>query len=108
MELSENDKIIAREIIEKGLQIEYGNNLKKVSAIIKDWEIQMNNRETQYKLYRRMIKFEKHISQRYEGVTGSKYLFVIAAQYVDEIIDKKDLERLSPEAQQAIEKIIAI
>jgi len=41
-------------------------------------------------------------------MTGSKYLFVIAAQLVDGIISENDLDEFSPEVKQAVIRIASI
>lgn len=109
MELSKMDKKVAREVIEKGMQNEFKNSLTKFTRILNDWEANpVDNRETYYKLYKKVIKFDKHLAQRYDGLTGSKYLFIVAAQFVDGVISKEDLEPFSEEVKLRIERIINI
>jgi hypothetical protein len=109
MELSKADKKVAREVIEKGLQNEFKINLEKFSRVLKDWESNpVDNREIYYKLYKKVIKFDKHLEHRYEGITGSKYLFIVAAQLVDGVISKEDLEPFSEEVKQKIDRIVNI
>ena len=109
MELSKADKKVAREVIDKGLQNEFRNNLFKFSRVLNEWEAnQVDNRETYQKLYKKVMKFDKHLAQRYDGMTGSKYIYIVAAQLVDGVISKEDLEPFSEEAKLWIERIINI
>lgn len=106
MELSKKDKKVAREIIEKGLQNEFASGLTIFQAILSNWkEGKMDNRETYHALYRRITSFDKHISRRYDGMTGSKYLFIIAGQLLDNAILDADLENFSEEAKKAVKSM---
>ncbi len=109
MEVTISDKDIAKGIIEKGLQKEYEDQLNKYSHILKEWEANpRENKAMFHKLYRKMIKHDKHMLQRYAKVTDSKLLLVIAAQLVDGIITKEDIEHLSEEAKSEIKRIISL
>ncbi len=106
MELTKADKKAAREIIENGLQIELKQGLMKAASIIRDWEIKGgDNREYYHKLYAMITKSDEHIARRYDGMTSSKYLFIIAGQLNDGVISNDDLTSLSEDVQQAIEFI---
>jgi hypothetical protein len=109
MELSKKDKKTAREIIEKGLQIEYANGLNQLLTILQDWEKNnLSNRDAYYAIYKRVIDYDKHIARRYDQLSGSKYLFIIAGQLIDGAISSADLESLSDEAKQAVQRIADI
>jgi hypothetical protein len=109
MELSKKDKKTAREIIESGLQHEFAKALFDVDSILTGWKNKSkNNRDTYHSLYKHIIAFDKHIARRYDGMTGSKYLFIIAAQLRDGVISENDLSDLSNEVQQAIKMIADI
>ena len=107
MELSKKDKKRVREIIETGIQKEFANGLFKADNILAGWKNRLkNNHDTYHLLYNHIIGFNKHIAGRYDNITGSKYLFIIAAQLSDGVISENDLRDLSDEVQQAI-KLIA-
>jgi hypothetical protein len=107
MELSKKDKKKVREIIESGLQQEFAKALFDVDSILIGWKNKSkNNRDAYLSLYKHIIDSDKHIASRYDGITGSKYLFIIAAQLLDGVISENDLKDLSNEVQQAI-KVIA-
>ncbi len=95
-ELSKSEKKKVRQIIEKGLQIEFANGLKKVEKVINDWKRNgSDNREAYHKMYDTVKNYDKHIAQRYDNMGGAQYIFVVAELLHDKIIDDSDLEELS-------------
>jgi hypothetical protein len=109
MELSKKDKKTAREIIEVGLQKEFVKGLFDADTILTEWKNKaIDNREAYHSLYKQITGFDKHIARRYDNMTGSKYLFIIAAQLSDGIISENDLDEFSPEVKQAIIRITSI
>ena len=85
MELSKADKKAAREIIEKGLQQEFANGLDRSYQILADWKAgNKGTRDTYHALYGHIRDYDKHIARRYDNMSGSKYLFIIAGQIIDE------------------------
>ncbi|OFX20538.1 MAG: hypothetical protein A2033_01080 [Bacteroidetes bacterium GWA2_31_9] len=109
MELSKKGKKIARQIIEKGLQAEFANGLNSFDKIITDWKNNLNDNKTTYhNLYEKLMNFDKHIAGRYDGMTGSSYIFIIASQLHDGIISENDLFDFPDEIKQAIKMIANI
>jgi hypothetical protein len=109
MELSKKDKKTARGIIEKGLQKEFAKGLFDADTILNDWKnTSKNNRESYHLLYNHIIDFDKHIAGRYDEMTGSKYLFIIAGQLRDNVISENDLIDFSDKVKQAIKLIAGI
>lgn len=109
MELSKKDKKTAREIIEAGLQKEFAKGLFDADTILTEWKSKATgNREAYHSLYKQITGFDKHIARRYDGMTGSKYLFIIAAQLYDGIISENDLDEFSTEVKQAVIRIANI
>lgn len=103
MELSKKDKKIARQIIEKGLQKEFADGLTAADSVLCDWKNKSTgNRDAYHLLYKTITDFDKHIARRYDRMSGSNYLFIIAAQLHDGVIDEKDLEELSEYARDAV------
>ena len=109
MELSKKDKKAAREIIERGLQNEDANGLNQFLTILQDWENNnLSNRDAYHEIYKRVVDYDKYIARRYDQMSGSKYLFIVAGQLIDEAISAEDLESLSDEAKQAVKRIADI
>lgn len=106
MELSKSDKKAAREIIEKGLQQEFASGLQQFSDILDKWDKNApNHRNVYHQVYKSVKDFDKHIASRYDGMRGSDYLFIIAAQLSEAIINDEDLINLSPEAKNTIKRM---
>ena len=107
MELSKKDKRVAREIIEMGVQKEFAKGLYDADTVLQQWKNKsMNNRDAYHLLFKTIDKFDNHIARRYNGMTGSKYIFIIAWQLFDGIISIDDLKDFSPEVIEGI-KLIA-
>ena len=108
MQLSKKDKKAARQIIESGLQKEFSNGLSGIDEVLKAWkENKKDNRESYHLLFKTLTDFDKHIARRYDNITGSKYLYVIAAQLHDGIINQAGLTELSEETIQKIKFLIS-
>jgi len=107
MELSKSEKKIVREIIEIGLQREFAKGLTKADSILEGWKNHLkDNRESYHLLYKQITQFDKHIARRYDNMTGSNYLFVLAGQYAENVISETDLANVPERIIQAI-KLIA-
>ena len=106
LNLSRQDKKVARAIIEKGLMREFAKGLADANFILHEWEKQVrDSRDSYHLLFKTIKEFDKHIARRYDAVTGSKYIFVIAGQLMDGIINEDDLSEFSDSAKQTILKI---
>jgi hypothetical protein len=107
MELTKSEKKIVRGIIEIGLQREFAKGLSDADSIIEDWKNHLkDNRESYHLLYKQIAQFDKHIARRYDAMTGSKYFYVLAAQFADNTISENDLENVPEHIIQAL-KLIA-
>ncbi len=109
MELSKKDKRVARAIIEKGLQVEFAQILNEAKKILEEWKSRpMENREAYHLLFKSIYESDKHIAQRYDGMSGSKYVFILAAQLADGVISTDDLKDLSEEAMKSVRMLTEI
>ncbi len=109
LELSKKERKIARSIIETGIQREFQKGLNSIDSILLNWkDNKTDNRESYHLVYKTLTDFDKHIASRYDGMTGSKYLFIIAAQLNDGIITEDDLMELSGETIQKIKFMIQL
>lgn len=109
MELSKKDKKTAREIIETGLQKEFAKGLFDADAILDEWKTKASdNREAYHALYRQITGFDKHIGRRYDGMTGSQYLFIMAAQLREGFVSEEHLNEFPPEVKNAVIRIAGI
>ncbi len=106
-ELSKKERKIARSIIEAGVQREFEKGLQSIDSILLNWkDKKTNNRESYHMVYKTLTDFDEHIAQRYDGMMGSKYLFIIAAQLNDGTITEDDLMEFSAETIRRIKFII--
>jgi hypothetical protein len=97
-DLTKSEKKIARQIIEKGLMREYQNAIENLEGLITDWrQGKRDKRETYMELYQALKDHDKHIARRYNRISGSNYLLVIAGQLADKVVTVKDLEGLKKE-----------
>ena len=91
-ELTKSQKKIARQIIEKGLQKEYVDGIIELDNIISKWKIKkLANRDAWFELYDNLTKHDDHLSNRYDNMGGSKYLYVIAGQLASGVINRYNL-----------------
>lgn len=103
MELSKKDKKTARQIIEKGLQAEFDAGISKFDKILQQWRGKTkNSQDSYYALYKAVMSFDKHIARRYDNMSGSKYLLIIACQFHDKVISENDLLDFPEEVQDRI------
>ena len=101
--LSKREKKIAREIIEKGLQIEYAKCLNYAYSVLENWKNKKtDNRETYHLLYQTVKNNDKHIARRYDGMRGSMYIDTILEQLADGLISNDDLKEFREETQNEI------
>jgi hypothetical protein len=104
--LSKREKKIARELIEKGLLIEFGKILEEAGGIIEDWKNKKtDNRAAYYLLFDSVKTNDKHIARRYDGLTGSRYIFTVAGLLADGIISEEDIQEFRKEVQDKIHNI---
>ncbi len=102
-ELTKSEKKLARQIIEKGLQIEFAKGIEQHSEIIEQWKSEnTDSRDAYLKLYKSVISYDKHISKRYDDMKGSTYLFIIAGQLADGIISPEDIKVFSKDIRSRL------
>jgi hypothetical protein len=102
-ELSKKDKRIARELIEKGLEVEYQQGLQQFDDILQKWKNgQFDNRDAYKHLYKSVRDYDKHIGRRYDNIKGSTYLMILGAQLADKLISEDDLAEMDPEVRNAV------
>jgi hypothetical protein len=102
-ELSRSDKQTARNIIDKGLEKEIEKSISELEQLIGECrERKIPVREAWRQLYHSIKKNDKHISSRYDGLSGSRYDAVLAAQLKEGVITTADLEGLEEEIKSTV------
>jgi hypothetical protein len=102
-ELSRSDKETARAIIDKGLEKEIEKSMEELEQIIamcRDKKLPVQ--EAWRQLYHSIKKNDKHISTRYDGLSGSRYDAVLTSQLKEGVIELADLEGLEDEIKSTI------
>ena len=103
LQLSKSQKRISMQIIETGLQREYEAGIKKLDKIISGWKCkEMDNCDAYMKLHKSLTTYDKHIARRYNRMSGSRYLHIIAAQLADEVITVEELNDFPEDIRQKI------
>ncbi len=102
-ELSKPQKKIARALIERGLMKEFHKGISMIDRVIADWKkSKLDNREAYHKIYQKLIKFDKHIGSRYDGISGSTYIYILSLQLADGFISVEDLDELDEKFRAAV------
>lgn len=103
MDLPKSQKKIARRIIETGLEREYEMGIEKIDQIISLWKNKdLNNRDAYLEIYDSLTKHDKQIERRYDNISGSKYLFIVASLLADKIIFLDELNDLAEDIRNKI------
>ena len=109
LDLTKSQKRIARQVIEIGLVREFETGIGNIDRIIQQWKGEkLETKETYYQIYDSLKKFDKHIARRYDGMTGSGYLFIMAGQLADKAITIDDLNVFDPDVRNRIISISRI
>ncbi|MCK4677446.1 MAG: hypothetical protein KAT48_04885, partial [Bacteroidales bacterium] len=71
---------------------EFEAGIKKLDKIISGWKRkEIDNRDAYLKLYGSLTDHDKHIARRYDRMSGSRYLNIIAAQLADKVITVEEI-----------------
>jgi hypothetical protein len=101
IELAKSQKKVARELIDKSLQIECKQFIEETETLIdKQKREEKSSHETYLKLYKDVKTFDKHIARRYDDLTGSRYILVLLGLLHDEILTKEDLNRFDEDVRE--------
>lgn len=103
-ELSKGDKKIAKACIDKGLEAEFREGLEKFEIIIRHWRAGKfaSTKEAYHELFKSVAKKDKTISERYDRLTGSRWLITVAAILHDGYISEDDIKDFSAEVKSRI------
>jgi hypothetical protein len=108
-QLSKTDKKIVRALLDKGKAAEFKWGMQSFDTVLQAWRNEADNhQDNYYKIFNAVRDFDKQIARRYDGMTGSKFLLVLAGQVYDKFIDEAELEPLSPEVRDFILRIVRI
>lgn len=109
MNLTETQRAQVKQILEKCKQIEYNKSNKVVENAIQEWqENKKTDKEAYNKIYKKVIKNEHHIVQRYAQLDDEKRLRTLAEVFVDDIVDILDFEELDQQVRKKVLEIAGI
>ncbi len=107
-ELTKRENKIAKAAIDKGVNTEFKAGLEKAEAIIATWhKDELDNSADYYKLFEAVEEQDKRIAQRYDGLSGSRYLFTVACILYDGQITDEDVKDFSEETKEQLNSWVA-
>jgi len=102
-DLSKKEKKIARQCIDKGLNIAYSNAFDKAGLVVQDWHAEkLPARDAYLKLFEIVEQHNAGIARRYDGLTGSRYLVTVAQLFSEKVITEDDIKEFSDETKAVI------
>jgi len=101
IELPKSQKKIARELIQKSLQIECTRFIEEMEQLIaKQKRDGKSSHEIYLDLYEKTQLFDKHIERRYDNMRGSIYLITILGIMSDKILTEEDINRFDDDIRE--------
>ena len=103
IELSKSQIKIARELIQKSLQIECSRFIEEMEMLIDKQKLEGKSAHEIYlKLYKKTQTFDKHIARRYDNLRGSTYFLVLLGLVQDRILSQEDLNRFDEDVRREL------
>lgn len=100
MELSKSDKKNARDLIRKGMMVQFERGLHRADAILNDWKQgKGNHQEAYHALYKHIVDFDKGIAARYDNMPNHSLLFVLVQQVQEGLVPRQELAVFPEEVQ---------
>lgn len=105
MELSKNQKKIARMLIDEAMQRECQLFLENIRSLL-DKAAEDETPHSKYlKLYKKVDTFDNYLAQQYDRLSGSRYLLTIVALFNDNILTEEDIAKFDKNTQIEIFKL---
>jgi len=104
MDFSKAENKVAKALFEVALQREFAKGMNEFSTILHKWETEHphDNRDSYYAIFSSVKNFNKHITQRYDGLKNSMFLNTIIGLLIDEVINAQDLTGFTQERQNEL------
>jgi hypothetical protein len=103
IELQKNQKKIAYELIQLGLQRECKSFTDEITKFTNSSEWKTGDSHKLYlELYKKVTSFDKHLAKRYDNVTGSHYFMTAWGLFYDEVLTTEDIARFDSEVQNEL------
>lgn len=108
-QLTKAEKKLSRELIEKGVQQEFANALQDMDAILTSWKNkEIDNREAYQTLYKKLDEHDDHIADRYDGMSGGRYLFTVGILLADGLISLEDIEGYQEDSKNYLKRFLML
>ena len=116
------DKKLCRELIYTGLEREckqFVNEMKQIANLVVPEDFnqsyqEIHGRHIEGPWHKRFIEihnlandFNQHIAERYDGMSGSRYINCVIGLYLDQLITDEEISRFSEEIQTRINNIVS-
>jgi len=106
IELSKNQKKIARELIQLGLQRECKSFTTQIEKFTNSQEWKTSDPHELYiKLYKKVTSFDKHIEQQYDNLSGSRYFVTVSNLFWQGVLTTDDIARFDIDVQNELFRI---
>lgn len=106
MTLTDNQTKPLHELIEMGRQKEYIAFNRSIENAVEEWKNgEKSNKEAYNKIYKKVIKNEHFLVNRYANLTDDKLLLTIAELYADDILNMSDLAALDDDIKEEVLRI---
>ena len=105
-ELTKGEKKVARAAIDKGLEASFIEGMENFEAIIKKWRDGKfaSQKEAYHALYKAIDKKDNAIGNRYNSVTGGRYLMTVVGILRDGHITEEDIDGFSDETKKVVRR----
>ena len=108
MDLTKEQKRIAKRLIDIALEREcavFNLRMKTLAGHHLNTKLTKPNHQRYLDIYKLTDEFDKHIADRYDGLSGSRYLMTIVNLYCDGVLKDEDLIEFDDEVFMQIKNI---
>lgn len=102
-ELSKGQEKIAHKLIDEALQRECAKFLNDMDSFMRQRnQNEEDSHKTYLSLFRKIHQFDKKLTKRYDGLTGSAYFLSVIGLYCDGVLTDEDINQFEEEIQVRI------
>jgi len=118
MDLSKKDKRLSRELIQKALETECKEFVRKLQQVAGKpiplaehnapyseeggWPVEKPWHKRYRQLYKMMHNFDRHVAAVYDNQTGSRYFDIVGELYCDGLLTDDDIARFDEDTQMRL------
>lgn len=108
MDLTKEQKRIAKRLIDIALEREcavFNLRIKTLAGHHLNTKLTKPNHQRYLDIYKLTTKFDKHIADRYDGLSGSRYFMTVVNLYCDGVLKDEDIIEFDDEVFMQIKNI---